>query len=316
MEAQPKPLLKYAEELQRSYSRLIVYSGDILRSLPEPREGLSVANIKPKKDESTAFLREWQHLESVFDEYLIRLNDIRTRAHEELEAARIKCLAGQEIDLTLPEAVVILSARLAKYKQQYDTLQKIISGESVAEELEERKDDDDEAKGSEPTPAKHMEVDGSTPDNNGIANFTGAEELGVAATHAREDILVDTPPTWLPDSTYSQDAHDENILNVDTPDNLAMDESTQTPMSVQNTYDAVEIDEEDDEDFDDVAIDNTEVMEVATSATPDAEVIDVDDMQFADQDNNNNNDSNGIAEAIEPDSVSDVDDEDMEDIFQ
>ncbi|KAJ2895107.1 hypothetical protein GGI21_005197, partial [Coemansia aciculifera] len=119
-EHQAEPLLKYAEELLHSYSRLIVYSGDILRSLPEPREGLSVANIKPKKDESTAFQREWQHLESVFDEYLVRLNDIRTRAHEELEAARVQCLVGESIDLTLPEAAVKLSARLARYKRQYD----------------------------------------------------------------------------------------------------------------------------------------------------------------------------------------------------
>ncbi|KAJ2023240.1 hypothetical protein IWW57_004195, partial [Coemansia sp. S610] len=130
MEQQAEPLLKYAEELLHSYSRLIVYSGDILRSLPEPREGLSVANIKPKKDESAAFQREWQHLESVFDEYLIRLSDIRTRAHEELEAARVKCLVGENIDLTLPEAAVKLGTRLAKYKRQYDFLQQVVSGGS------------------------------------------------------------------------------------------------------------------------------------------------------------------------------------------
>ncbi|KAJ2562254.1 hypothetical protein GGH12_003375 [Coemansia sp. RSA 1822] len=128
MDVQPKPLLNYAKELQQSYSRLIVYSGDILRALPEPREGLSAANFKTKKDESTAFLREWQHLESVLDEYLVRLNDIRTRAHEELDAARVRCLAGANIDLTLPEAVVKLTSRLTKYKQQYDVLQKVKSG--------------------------------------------------------------------------------------------------------------------------------------------------------------------------------------------
>ncbi|KAJ2279361.1 hypothetical protein EV176_001551, partial [Coemansia sp. RSA 451] len=123
MDVQPKPLLNYAKELQQSYLRLIVYSGDILRALPEPREGLSAANFKPKKDKSTAFLREWQHLESVLDEYLIRLNDIRTRAHEELDAARVRCLAGANIDLTLPEAVIKLTSRLSKYKRQYEVLQ-------------------------------------------------------------------------------------------------------------------------------------------------------------------------------------------------
>ncbi|KAJ2823752.1 hypothetical protein FBU31_004184, partial [Coemansia sp. 'formosensis'] len=141
MEQSAEPLLKYAEELLHSYSRLIVYSGDILRSLPEPREGLSVANIKPKKDESTAFQREWQHLESVFDEYLIRLNDIRTRAHEELEAARVKCLVGENIDLTLPEAAVKLGVRLAKYKRQYDFLQQVVSGTSVEDVAEGRQEE-------------------------------------------------------------------------------------------------------------------------------------------------------------------------------
>ncbi|KAJ2456200.1 hypothetical protein EV183_000127 [Coemansia sp. RSA 2336] len=133
MEAQPKPLLNYAQELLQSYSRLIVYSGDILRSLPEPREGLSLANFKTKKDENTSFLREWQHLESVLDEYLIRLNDIRTRAHEELDAARVRRLAGEDIDLTLPEAVYKLNLRLTKYKQQYDALQNIVNGGSFAD---------------------------------------------------------------------------------------------------------------------------------------------------------------------------------------
>ncbi|KAJ2162002.1 hypothetical protein GGF46_000994 [Coemansia sp. RSA 552] len=136
----PKPLLKYAEELLQSYSRLIVHSGDILRALPEPHSGelggeggLSVANIKTKKDESTAFLREWQHLESILDEYLIRLNDTRSRAHEELDAAKVRCLAGENIDLTLPEAAVKLGARLSKYKRQYDALQAVVGGGSVAD---------------------------------------------------------------------------------------------------------------------------------------------------------------------------------------
>ncbi|KAJ1961107.1 hypothetical protein GGI12_003431 [Dipsacomyces acuminosporus] len=134
MEPQQTPLLTYAAELLQSYSRLIVYSGDILRSLPEPREGLSVANIKPKKEESIAFGREWQHLESVFDEYLIRLNDIRARAREELQAARIKYLIGEDIDLTLPEAAEKLSRRLAEYKKQYGMLQMVLNGGSIAEQ--------------------------------------------------------------------------------------------------------------------------------------------------------------------------------------
>ncbi|KAJ2788487.1 hypothetical protein H4R20_007370 [Coemansia guatemalensis] len=131
MEANSKPLLKYAEELYRSYSRLIVYSGDILRALPEPREGLSVANIKTKKDESVLFQREWQHLEAILDEYLIRLNDIRTRAHEELDAARVRCLVGEEIDLTLPETAFKLNTRWTRYKRQYDALQKVLDGCAV-----------------------------------------------------------------------------------------------------------------------------------------------------------------------------------------
>ncbi|PIA19638.1 hypothetical protein COEREDRAFT_78952 [Coemansia reversa NRRL 1564] len=131
MEANSKPLLKYAEELYRSYSRLIVYSGDILLALPEPRECLSVANIKTKKDESLMFQREWQHLEAILDEYFIRLNDIRTRAHEELDAARVCCLVGEQIDLTLPEATFKLNTRWTKYKQQYDALQKVIDGCAV-----------------------------------------------------------------------------------------------------------------------------------------------------------------------------------------
>ncbi|KAJ2077398.1 hypothetical protein H4R24_005166 [Coemansia sp. RSA 988] len=131
METNSKPLRKYAEELYRSYSRLIVYSGDILRALPEPHEGLSVANIKTKKDESILFQREWQHLEAILDEYLIRLNDIRTRAHEELDAARVRCLIGEVIDLTLPEATFKLNGRWTRYKRQYDALQKVIDGCAV-----------------------------------------------------------------------------------------------------------------------------------------------------------------------------------------
>ncbi|KAJ1942277.1 hypothetical protein FBU59_003245, partial [Linderina macrospora] len=133
MSSNSVPLLTYAAELLQSYSRLIVYSGDILRSLPEPREGLSAANIKPKKDESTAFLREWQHLEGVFDEYIIRLNNIRTRALEELEAARVRCLVGEDMDLTLPESVSKLTDRLEAFKKQYDILQGITDGGSAGD---------------------------------------------------------------------------------------------------------------------------------------------------------------------------------------
>ncbi|KAJ2780708.1 hypothetical protein H4R18_003295, partial [Coemansia javaensis] len=119
----PKPLLRYAEELRQSYLRLLVYSGDILRVLPGPHDGLSAANIKTKREESSQFQREWQHLEWILDGFLNRLNDIRERAHEELDAARVRCLVGEDVDLTLPEAAARLAARLARYRRQYDALQ-------------------------------------------------------------------------------------------------------------------------------------------------------------------------------------------------
>ncbi|ORX74677.1 hypothetical protein DL89DRAFT_264490 [Linderina pennispora] len=155
MSSNSVPLLTYAAELLQSYSRLIVYSGDILRSLPEPREGLSAANIKPKKDESTAFLREWQHLEGVFDEYIIRLNNIRTRAHEELEAARVRCLVGEDIDLTLPASVIKLTSRLEAFKKQYEVLQHITGGGSIEDAAG---DDAEEVVETEELPAEPMNV--------------------------------------------------------------------------------------------------------------------------------------------------------------
>ncbi|KAJ1646764.1 hypothetical protein J3B02_002097 [Coemansia erecta] len=327
MDAQPEPLLKYAEELLHSYSRLIVYSGDILSSLPEPREGLGVANIKPKKDESTAFLREWQHLESVFDEYLIRLNDIRTRAHEELEAARIKCLAGEDIDLTLPEAVVKLSARLEKYKRQYDTLQSIISGSSTMNGLEAA-----EQKGLQeklPSPNGKMEMDTSKDLNE--EPLPGGSALPISAVEANSlavetikkevasDIEVDTPPAVV--GTVSVVAVAASNLNSGTPDlnrvsiidiDDSMNDDAFTPMSAQSTNDN--------------PINTQEIadaMEVANSATSDDEPIDVDEEFEGTEDNNGESqtidlDSNSDDAHVEVDDEDDddVDDEDMEDIFQ
>ncbi|KAJ2230563.1 hypothetical protein H4R99_002239 [Coemansia sp. RSA 1722] len=298
MDAQPEPLLKYAEELLHSYSRLIVYSGDILRSLPEPREGLGVANIKPKKDESTAFLREWQHLESVFDEYLIRLNDIRTRAHEELEASRIKCLAGEDIDLTLPESVVKLSARLEKYKRQYDTLQNIISGSSTVDELEaDHKDSRDKPS----SPNGKMEIDTTRDTNEESAAMV---TLPTSASQPSKeisavDIDVDTPPAAFVAATPNV-----NVVDVDD----TMNEDAFTPMSVQSANDNAT-------DKQDI----TNAMEVANAATPDAEPIDVDDDYDGTEDNGDSQvidlDSNSDVD-VDDDDDDDVDDEDMEDIFQ
>ncbi|KAJ2812691.1 hypothetical protein H4S07_001224 [Coemansia furcata] len=289
MEQPAEPLLKYAEELLHSYSRLIVYSGDILRSLPEPREGLSVANIKPKKDESTAFQREWQHLESVFDEYLIRLNDIRTRAHEELEAARVKCLVGENIDLTLPEAAVKLSVRLAKYKRQYDFLQQVVSGTSVEDVAEVRQ----EFKGGVVDTA--MDVDAglvesaveafapetSEPLNNspGNTNRGGTPSMAV---DAKEDPAVD-----------------EQAGETEQTENVIMTSNVNTPMSVHSAEPATSatIDIADDE-VDEVQVTSVEAIDVDAESEPDAaETVE--------------------EETIELDSGSNLDDdEDMEDIFQ
>ncbi|KAI7834136.1 hypothetical protein BX661DRAFT_195896 [Kickxella alabastrina] len=312
MDARPEPLLKYAEELLQSYSRLIVHSGDILRSLPEPREGLSVANIKPKKDESTAFLREWQHLESVFDEYLIRLNDVRARAHEELEAARIKCLAGEDIDLTLPEAQVRLGVRLEKYKRQYDTLQQIISGVPITEELNES---------SGEQPFGNMEVDASDIGNAAVEARIEDTTLEAQTSY---DIVADTPPT-LSLTSHMQSTHQDNSLDVDAQDAVSlidsnMDDDVNTPMSVQDAYEIAETDGNDDDiDNIDAAYDmDTSASAPTTEAAPivagmaadtlDAETIDL-DAEFG-------SDYNEYSQAIELDSGSEVDDEDMEDIFQ
>ncbi|KAJ2847336.1 hypothetical protein IWW36_003904 [Coemansia brasiliensis] len=240
MEAQPKPLLNYAKELLQSYSRLIVYSGDILRSLPEPREGLSLANFKTKKDESTAFLREWQHLESVLDEYLIRLNDIRTRAHEELDAARIRCLAGDDIDLTLPEAVYKLNLRLTKYKQQYDALQTIVNGGSFAD-ITEKMAQEDTAMEVEPTnspkhtvaettPSQTQVVDsgpdGNSPDHNtSPATETDTANISMsqpANTMQSQDIKPKQEPESQLGSIIDVDAEDDDELFRGSP-NMADD---------------------------------------------------------------------------------------------
>ncbi|KAJ1865178.1 hypothetical protein LPJ78_002873 [Coemansia sp. RSA 989] len=231
MEAQPKPLLNYAQELLQSYSRLIVYSGDILRSLPEPREGLSLANFKTKKDENTSFLREWQHLESVLDEYLIRLNDIRTRAHEELDAARIRCLAGEDIDLTLPEAVYKLNLRLTKYKQQYDALQSIVNGGSFADIAGEISQEDtamevDPENNSKPTLPETTPSD-NLPDHNidqapetTAANASMPPPADIEHSH-------DNGPKQEPESQSGSvidvDAEDDDELFQGSP-NMANDE--------------------------------------------------------------------------------------------
>ncbi|KAJ1848577.1 hypothetical protein LPJ73_003932 [Coemansia sp. RSA 2703] len=298
MESQPEPLLKYAEELLQSFSRLIVYSGDILRSLPEPRQGLGVANIKPKKEESTAFLREWQHLESVFDEYLIRLNDIRKRAHEELEAARIRCLAGEDVDLTLPESVVKLGARLEKYKRQYDMLQRIISGTVDVEELEES------AHALSPPRDSAMEV-----------SLTPAPARdGAGADHTLHSQAPSSSLTV--DNEESSADHGDSRIDVDTPaanstsptqqtatDAADMDDavSMSTPMSVQSTPAPAG-----------ASVNAIDPMDISTPTVPDNDTIDVDATADLDEDINADN------QAIELDSNSDVDvdDEDMEDIFQ
>ncbi|KAJ2140379.1 hypothetical protein IW136_002613 [Coemansia sp. RSA 678] len=212
MDVQPKPLLNYAKELQQSYLRLIVYSGDILRALPEPREGLSAANFKPKKDESTAFLREWQHLESVLDEYLIRLNDIRTRAHEELDAARVRCLAGANIDLTLPEAVVKLTSRLSKYKRQYEVLQNVKNGESV--DIAETAGMDDESKTAEDVPRRAP----SPPSDHSLAANVMAE--GADKQTADSDLFgkpEETDVVSQPESVIDVDAEDDDELFQGSP---------------------------------------------------------------------------------------------------
>ncbi|KAJ2547420.1 hypothetical protein EV175_005227 [Coemansia sp. RSA 1933] len=211
MEVQLEPLLKYAEELMQSYSRIIVYSGDILQSLPEPREGLSTANIKPKKEESIAFMREWKHLESVFDEFLIRLNDIRTRAHEELEAARVKCLVGEDLDLTLPEAVFKLKIRLTQYKEQYGNLLKVIGGGSV----------DDIAMPTESPTHTDVDMEDKEAVRESAAHNSGDNLLG--AISAQQPSLPNTGPTVDTDTsnakvTISQAAETPGVMVIDGDD--------------------------------------------------------------------------------------------------
>ncbi|KAJ1886729.1 hypothetical protein LPJ66_009482, partial [Kickxella alabastrina] len=252
------------------------------------------------------------HLESVFDEYLIRLNDVRARAHEELEAARIKCLAGEDIDLTLPEAQVRLGVRLEKYKRQYDTLQQIISGVPITEELNES---------SGEQPFGNMEVDPSDMDNAAVEVRIEDTTLEVQTS---DDIVVDTPPT-LSLTSHVQSTHQENSLDVDAQDTASlidsnMDDDVNTPMSAQDAYEITEIDSNDDDtDNIDTADDmdtsapapTTEAASIVAGMaadTLDAETIDL-DAEFG-------SDYNEYSKAIELDSGSEVDDEDMEDIFQ
>ncbi|KAJ1844277.1 hypothetical protein H4S02_002753 [Coemansia sp. RSA 2611] len=279
MEAQPKPLLKYAEELLRSYSRLIVYSGDILRALPEPREGLSAANFKTKKDESVAFSREWQHLESVLDEYLIRLNDIRTRAHEELDAARVRCLAGADVDLTLPEAVAKLTSRLSRYKRQYDVLQKVTGGcslEDVAEAAALDLDTDLAADGSD----KAMEVEPTA-----ATQSTQPEPTELpAAPSVEAPVAVDTIHSSAPEApALIASAPSETQPAMGSHD--APSEPPAQPRSQTNSQPESIIDiDDDDEDDEDNAL-----FEGSPNAADD--------------------------EPVELGSDSDIDDDAMEDIF-
>ncbi|KAJ2685350.1 hypothetical protein IWW39_004317 [Coemansia spiralis] len=305
MEQQAEPLLKYAEELLHSYSRLIVYSGDILRSLPEPREGLSVANIKPKKDESAAFQREWQHLESVFDEYLIRLSDIRTRAHEELEAARVKCLVGENIDLTLPEAAVKLGTRLAKYKRQYDFLQQVVSGGSVEDFKESQPEISDQGDGNAAAAVAAGEMDVDLVDRaaEGQEFVPETDELppgGSPADMSNDDtssiVVVD-------DSNEEDPAVDEQVADASQTANVVMSSNVNTPMSVQSVEPGLPVSV-------DIAEDEIGEMEVASAASPNDDTIDVDAEPDPDT-------TAFDGEAIELDSGSNLDDdEDMEDIFQ
>ncbi|KAJ2805533.1 hypothetical protein H4R21_001222 [Coemansia helicoidea] len=216
--AAPKPLLRYAEELQRSYSRLIVHSGDILRALPEPRGGLTAANIKSKKDESSLFRREWQHLESVLDEYLIRLNAIRTRAHEELDAARVRCLVGEDIDLTLPEAAAKLRSRLARYQRQYGALQQVLAGASVGD-LEDVADITDDHNAAAPSPPRADALPASLP-----APEPGADtQTTTADTHMDEQDMADTLDvteleTTEVEQSQTQDDLEAEFIDIDSDD--------------------------------------------------------------------------------------------------
>ncbi|KAJ2815923.1 hypothetical protein IWW50_006671 [Coemansia erecta] len=295
MEVQPKPLLKYAEELQQSYSRLIVYSGDILRALPEPREGLSAANFKTKKDESTAFLREWQHLESILDEYLIRLNDIRTRAHEELDAARVRCLAGADIDLTLPEAAVMLTSRLTKYKRQYDTLQKVIGGCSL-EEIAEASALDTDPNLDAPVDGSSQKMDVDAVD----APRATHTDPAAAVTSAPTAAIATSAPAYSSDhnsatnQTTNQATGDnagepDDLEDFEEPEDTGLFEAPEEPPAAashlqgESVIDVdVDVDAEDDSD---------------------------DDVLFQGSPNADNN------ETIDIGSDSDIDDDAMEDIF-
>ncbi|KAJ2031210.1 hypothetical protein GGI03_002631 [Coemansia sp. RSA 2337] len=303
MEQQAEPLLKYAEELLHSYSRLIVYSGDILRSLPEPREGLSVANIKPKKDESTAFQREWQHLESVFDEYLIRLNDIRTRAHEELEAARVKCLVGENIDLTLPEAAVKLGARLAKYKRQYDFLQQVVSGGSI-EDLEKEKEKEKEGQSELESqgesdgvvPTGEMDVDAGLAEST-VEGMEPAPETDEPLGGSPEDMIHDggTPAMVVIDDE-EEPAVGEQEGEISQTENVVMSSNVNTPVQSVEPGHSISVDVADDE-VGEMDFTSVDPIDVDAESDPDAAAFD--------------------GETIELESGSNIDDdEDMEDIFQ
>ncbi|KAI9505197.1 hypothetical protein BX070DRAFT_251065 [Coemansia spiralis] len=305
MEVQLEPLLKYAEELLQSYSRIIVYSGDILRSLPEPREGLSAANVKPKKEESTAFLREWQHLESVFDEYLIRLNDIRTRAHEELEAARVRCLVGEDVDLSLPEAVFKLKTRLAKYKKQYTGLLKIAGGGSVKElegfveslVCEEVKLGENENKTKPSDNQDDSAITDPAPPMQGSI-FDSAD----TGTQDTTEATTETPGIMVVDDDYDNiDDQDQQTGAGANENNTAMD--INTPVSVRDASESRSAPAAG-------GVDGVEAMEVSDTPAPEASNLDVEAGSLFDVDNPEHQ------EAIVLDSNSDLDDEEMEDMFE
>ncbi|KAJ1662448.1 hypothetical protein IW140_001655 [Coemansia sp. RSA 1813] len=327
MEVQLEPLLKYAEELLQSYSRIIVYSGDILQSLPEPREGLSTANIKPKKEETIAFQREWKHLESVFDEFLIRLNDIRTRAHEELEAARVKCLVGEDIDLALPEAVFKLKIRLTQYKRQYAGLLKVIGGGSVEDiedpvqppmqtdvdmgnnekNIESAPNSGNEllrTKGTDSSPSAVQKPSMADPASDGSA--TGTSDAKVTTSQEAE-----TPGIMVVDGDDYDDVVDiESQEPASTKDKSPTGMDVNTPMSVQSEHKTTGTPA--------ANVTGSEVMDISDSPAPTTDTghaaapvsIDADADSLFDVQSNTGN------EAIGVDSNSDMDNEDMEDIFQ
>ncbi|KAJ2854238.1 hypothetical protein GGI22_004563 [Coemansia erecta] len=336
MEVQLEPLLKYAEELMQSYSRIIVYSGDILQSLPEPREGLSTANIKPKKEESIAFLREWKHLESVFDEFLIRLNDIRTRAHEELEAARVKCLVGEDIDLMLPEAVFKLKVRLIQYKRQYAGLLKVLGGGLVDDIIEPaespaRTDVDMEDKeataqsGNEPLGTGDTRTSPSAAQQPSLANPV-LDSRNTDDTKATTAQTAETPGVMAVDDNDN----DEVIVKIESPE-----EENGSSVSKPNEITAANAKSGNTTSME-VGTPMSVLSELRTSGTPAANVTENEAMDVSDSpapatgagqaaapvsvdvdaDSLFDAHSNAENEAIGIDSNSDLDNEEMEDIFQ